>query len=673
LPLPATGLIGREWELAELNGILGVGDVRLLTLVGPGGVGKTRLVLELAAASARQVVFADLTPLSAAEQVMPALAHALGVRETGGQSLADAAAARARGLDDCLLVVDNCERIVDAAPELAALVASCPRLQLLATSRAPLNVAAEHQYPVEPLSEENALTLLVERGRRLQPAFAPDAAAAVLCRRLDCLPLALELAAARTNVLTAQQILERLEQHHDLLTSGARDAPARQQTLRATIAWSYELLDGQEQLLFAQLAVFAGGCTLQAAEGVCGADLDTLASLVDKNLVRRRGDRFAMLDTIHEYATDLLEQSGQADELRRRHIEYFLPLVERDDPRLTPPQVAAVVAFDYDNLRAGLAWAVEAAPDLALRLAAMLGPLWGDTGRTVEGRRWLDLALENTPNEPSLPRATALAAASFMAFVTGDVENCERFGELALSAARAIEEPRIIAFALAALRRAATSLDDSYEAARLLTAEQAALCRMSGDEFGLADAIWSLGVIAHSLGEFDQAIALYEETFPLHLEWPVTGQRECNITLAELQKGREPAAVAARYEEVFRRASESGPGHVVALSLHGLGLTAARAGQDAPAVRVLGAAIAVYEELGWALDLPQRLVHEETLAQLRTRLGEDAFVAAWAEGRQLSPQEAGALALESLRAGARGTTLRLLPPAQRPERRGLAS
>ena len=460
LPGPATGLIGRERELTELAGILGRGDVQLLTLVGPGGVGKTRLALEVASSASRQVVFADLSPLSSAEQVMPAVAQALGVRETGGQSLAEATTARVRSLDDCLLVVDNCERVLAAAPELAALVASCPELQLLATSREPLHLGAEHEYPVEPLSLESALAVFVERGRRLQPSFAADEEAAELCSRLDCLPLALELAAARTNVLTARQILERLEQHHDLLTAGTRDAPARQQTLHATIDWSYELLDASEKVLFSQLAVFAGGCTLEAAEAVCGAVVDALASLVDKNLVLRRAGRFTMLETIREFAIGVLEGSKQGDDLRRRHSEYFLALADRDYPAGISAETLALIAADYDNLRASLAWSVESAPELISANPAFGGALVLRC-MLAEGTTWLEEALRNTPDEPSVARGRALGAASWLAQVAGDLAASRRLGEECLAIGRATGERRVVIRGLEAMSGTASSNAES--------------------------------------------------------------------------------------------------------------------------------------------------------------------------------------------------------------------
>jgi predicted ATPase/DNA-binding SARP family transcriptional activator len=645
LPIPPTRLIGREQELDELHDLLQSEHARLLTLVGPGGVGKTRLALEVAAASSRRSVFVDLSPLSAPEQVLPTLAHALGVRETSGRSLAEATTARIRVLDHCLVVVDNCERVVAAAPELAALVASCPKLRMLVTSREPLHVAAERGYPVEPLSEESAVTLFVERGRRMQSSFAPDAAAAPLCRRLDGLPLALELAAARTNVLTTAQILERLERRDDLLTVGARDAPARQKTLHAAIDWSYDLLDEDEKRLFAELAVFAGSFSLEAAEAVCAADVDVLASLVDKSLVRRRGDRFAMLETIREYATGLLDESVEADDLRRRHAEHFLALVERDDLRTIPPQTAAIVVDEYDNLRAGLAWTTDAAHELAVRLAAALWAFWWGRSMLVEGRYWLERALQRGSHDPSSARANALSGASFIAYLLGDRANAERLGDDAIAVARAVGDPTSLVWALN-VRGVAS---DDYETARRVYGEAASLARESHDDLGLAISVNNLGNFAGDAGDWTEALALYTESLALRGDaWPYQAVALCNVALAELQTGAAPKAVAHRYEEIIRIASVRGEILYAAGALHGLGLTVAAAGFPDAATRVLGAALAQHEALGVPLSTPERSVHEATVENLRSRLGDEEFASAWADGSRLKPDEAVSLALESI-------------------------
>jgi tetratricopeptide (TPR) repeat protein len=516
---------------------------------------------------------------------------------------------------------------------------------VLATSREPLHVAAEREYPIEPLPEEDAVTLFVERGRRMQPSFARDDATAALCRRLDCLPLALELAAARTNVLTAQQILERLERHEDLLTTGARDAPGRHKTLHATIDWSYELLADHEKQLFTQLAVFAGGCSLEAAEAVCDADLDTLASLVDKSLVRWRGDRFVMLETIREFAAALLEKAGQSQRLRRRHLEYFLALVERDDPGSDAPHIAALVTADYANLRAAMTWAVTAAPELALRLGTMLWSSWGARGMLAEGRRWLSQALRRTPDEASTTRARALLGASWLAYLAGDDESSTCLGEAALAAARAIDDPPLAVRALNALGAAACSVAD-YERAQRHFEDAATLARQCGHIHGLSAALGNLGNIAYDHREWDEAIALYTEQLSLHPGWPAAVM---NIALAELQAGRDVAAIAARYHEAFRRFSESGEALYAAIALWGLGLTAARAARSDPAIHVLAAAAAQRATLGYALDTSDRALDEHTLEDLRAQVGEEVFAAAWAEGRLLDPEDAAALAVESIR------------------------
>ena len=372
LPVPLTPLIGREQELEEAGRLLRAH--RLITLTGPGGSGKTRLALQLAADALEDfpdgVVWVPLQALRDPELVLPTIALALGTAETMTEDSAD------RRL---LLVLDNFEQLLASASRLGTLSAQLPHLKLLVTSREPLHLGAEYEYPVAPLREREAVALFIERATATKPDFTDDGAVVEICRRLDCLPLALELAAARIKALSAAELLKRLDKRLPLLTGGSRDAPERQRTLRATIAWSYELLAPDEQRAFSRLAVFAGGCTLDAAEEACQADLDTVAALIDKSLLRREGDRYFMLETIGEYALERLEESGELDELRQRHADYYLEQARSVERLIRSPQAAGAIDQlepEHDNLRAALRWLSGRTSDQPLRLA-----MWGLAAR----------------------------------------------------------------------------------------------------------------------------------------------------------------------------------------------------------------------------------------------------------------------------------------------------
>jgi predicted ATPase/class 3 adenylate cyclase len=429
LPVPATPFLGREAELAEIAALLGRDDVRLTTFTGAGGSGKTRLALQAAAEAA------DRYPHGVWWVPLAAIANPASVLDAAAQALGGSRAAETIGDRELLLLLDNFEHVIEAAPHLSELRAACPNLDVLVTSRERLGLAGEHVYPVPVLARAEARELFVARARGLRPDFEPDDAVDELCARLDDLPLALELAAARTSILSTEQLLERLGGALDLL-QGGRDAEVRQQTLRATIEWSHDLLDEEERHLFARLAVFAGGCTLEAAEAICGAGLDTLQSLVDKSLVRLRdGGRFWMLETIREFALERLHDSGEENGLRRGHAQWFQALAESallsgDSP--LGPQRHDLVAPEGANLRAAIDCAeAEGDFETAVSIGVALENYW-NTNSPFEAQRRLTELLQRDGISPLL-HARALRVIAGAANLIGDLEAAEELYNRSLS------------------------------------------------------------------------------------------------------------------------------------------------------------------------------------------------------------------------------------------------
>lgn len=710
LPENLSPIIGREKEITAIRDLLQSENVQLVTMTGIGGTGKTRL----AQAVARRllinfdncVFFVELAVVTDAELVASSIAQTLGVKEAGGKPILEILKDFLRD-KRMLIVVDNFEQVIDAAPKIAELLSAAAKLKILITSRVPLHLSAEREFSVPPLAvpaanlfddylpshllhsdllddlqKYEAVKLFIERARNAKSNFALTAenarSVAEISAHLEGLPLAIELAAARVKILSPQLILTKLENRLKLLTGGARDLPARQQTMRGAIEWSYELLSEDEKRLFRRLAVFSGGFTIESAEAVCAiyelqitndepsedqilktADqiefLDLITSLVDQNLlvVKEQADgesRFRMLEVVREYALESLEAKEEAGAMRRSHAAYFLALGEAAEPDLQGEQVVECLnrlEEEHDNLRAVLRWSCKQNIQIATRLAASLRSFWILRGHLKEGRQWFEEASKLGGNIPAAVHLKLLIGAGNMAQFQGDYKTAQKMYEEGLAVSKKSGDRRQVALSNRSLG-AIAQRQGNFTAARKYVEESLAISRMLNDLFGIAASLNRLGDIANTEGDYMAARPLIEESLAINKQCgnkASVSNSLSNLGTVAFGEGDFKAA-RSHFAEALAMARVLGLKIVISYALDGFAALAAKHDKKEHAAQLSGAAERLRESMGHDIDPAERHFRAAYHTELKSTMDETAFAKLYEQGHKMKFEEVVALCLE---------------------------
>lgn len=678
----ATPFVGRERELKDIQRWITDPGCRLITLTGPGGVGKTRLAMQ-AARMAQELFedglyFVDLAPILDSSFVLNRIARELGVKEAHTRALIEDILEVLRG-KHMLLVLDNFEQVLPAAPVISHILSSDPTIKVLVTSRESLHIYGEHEYQVPPLhlpdlmksppfevlSECESVALFVQRAQAANPGFmlTQENAAdiAEICIRLDGLPLAIELAAVRVKLFTPRFLLTRLNDTMGILTGGARDLAARHQTLRAAIDWSYQLLTEPEKRLFERLAVFQGGMNLEAVAAVCETDgldvLESVESLHNKSLIKEQqgleGEpRFVLLETIHQFAWEKLQESGEAEQVQDRHASYFVEFTERAAVELRgarQEQWSGVLRNEYDNLRTALGWLLQLSdPGLGLRLVGALSEYWYYEGPVSEGEKWISIGLARAGQAEPADRIHVYIGASMMAFVRGDTVLGKKMNGQALAIARQGQNKSEIARALFWLAAHCTSDPKDYEEGLKLCVEAEALYQELNDKPGLAWVYNQIGELKRLLNDYGGARIAYEQSVAVC--WEVGNKRRAAIALVNLSYAAQHQGDYEQAEQYamkgLRLLQELNLKYHITIVLAMLAGPVAAQGQAERAARLLGASEAIFEGMSVNLQPADRVEIDGYIAIVRRQLDPDQFQQTWAEGRNMTFEEAIRYALE---------------------------